>query len=107
MLQKVSILVLIVSLMAIFPYCSQKRDSPEIKFDLLGESKLTFINLSNSPVQIKFEKWSSIPVDFVDINAVVDQGESYSVNLKNPQHGLYLFGLKQSRPQCFYATRFG
>lgn len=83
MLQKVSLLVFIVSLMAIFPYCSQKQDGPEIKFDLLGESKLTFKNLSNSPVQIKFEKWSSIPVDFVDINAVVDQGESYSVILKN------------------------
>jgi thiol-disulfide isomerase/thioredoxin len=83
MLQKVSILVFIVLLMAIFPYCSQRRNMPEIQFDLHGESKLTFKNFSKSPVQIKFEKWSSIPMDFVDIDTIVDQGESYVVKLKN------------------------
>jgi len=83
MLQKVSILLFIVSLMAIFPYCSQKRDLPEIQFDLLGESKLTFKNLSHSPVQIKFEKWSSIPVDFVDVDTLIPPNESYVVKLKN------------------------
>ncbi|WP_373521408.1 TlpA family protein disulfide reductase [Aquiflexum sp.] len=80
---KKTLIFILIAFLALFQECREKQKAPEIKFDLKGESKLTFKNLSNSPVQVKFEKWSSIPVDFVDINAVVDQGESYSVNLKN------------------------
>lgn len=79
-----SLIPLFAALMIVlFHHCAPKENIPEIKFDLHGESKLTFSNSSKSDVWIKFEKWSSIPVDYITVDTLIVSGADFQINLKN------------------------
>lgn len=83
MTQKTKILILFVSLMISFHHCTPEKDVPVIQFDLNGESKLTFNNLSDSAVRVNFEKWSSIPVEVSTLDTLLYPDASIDVYLKN------------------------
>lgn len=66
-----------------FWHCSSREDAPEIRFDLFGESRLTFLNSSTTPIQIKFEKWSTIPMEVAIVDTLVNPEGSIQLDLKN------------------------
>lgn len=76
------VIFLIVSI-SFFCQCSPRENVPEIRFDLHGKSGLTFLNSSTKPIQIKFEKWSSIPMDVTLVDTLVHPKASVDIELKN------------------------
>jgi thiol-disulfide isomerase/thioredoxin len=101
MSQKSFIPLFAILMMVLFHHCTQKQNIPEIKFDLQGESKLTFSNLSKSDVRIKFEKWSSIPVEFVNVDTLIASGTDFQINLKNHSMDYVYLDLNQENVDIF------
>lgn len=66
-----------------FCQCSPYEDVPEIQFELHGKSRLTFLNSSTTPIQIKFEKWSTIPIDAISVDTLVYPEARIAIDLDN------------------------
>jgi hypothetical protein len=95
MTQKAKLLIFLLSLMIFFHHCTPRQNIPEIQFDLYGESKLAFYNLSTSPVRIKFEKWSSIPMEVSTVDTLLYPDASIDVYLKNHSMDYVQLGLNE------------
>lgn len=63
--------------------CTEVKKEPVIKFDLDGKSGFTIINQKDSSLAVKFEKWSSIPLEMVSVDTVLRPGEQFSIDLPN------------------------
>lgn len=76
------IFILLISII-FFSHCSSPEDVPETGFDLFGKSSLTFFNSSTKPIQIQFEKWSTIPMDVSIVDTLVNPEASINIDLRN------------------------
>jgi thiol-disulfide isomerase/thioredoxin len=101
MTQKAKLLIFLLSLMIFFHHCTPRQNVPEIQFDLYGESKLAFYNLSASPVRVKFEKWSSIPMEVSTVDTLLYPDASIDVYLKNHSMDYVQLGLNEKTFDIF------
>lgn len=68
----------------VFGYsCNKDQKSDFLQFDLNGKCTISFSNLNESPLHINFEKWSTIPTEFIEIDTILEAGINFSIELKN------------------------
>ena len=83
MRQKTNYIFFILVSVIFFWHCSSPENVPEIRFELFGKSRLTFFNSSTKPIQIQFEKWSTIPMEAAIVDTLVNPKENIDIDLKN------------------------
>jgi thiol-disulfide isomerase/thioredoxin len=63
--------------------CTEVKIEPNIQFYLDGKSDFTIINQKDSLLAVKFEKWSSIPLEMVSVDTLLKPGAQFSIDLPN------------------------